>query len=235
MNRLGIRSVCVLALLVLPCSLEAAVFWETFNDNVLNTSLWSSSHSGGVRARERNSRLEFTANGATGNASFAQLMERAWRIDWYDFTLSFDYKFDLPALSGSQRARMSVMLAPGTQDFQLVPLVIGVERTRNGLYLFWSRGYTDFSSTVIHRKLITQTSGTVTIRWSKATDFMTVTGGGQSFGISGFHAASASYPLPGGMPLVMTLMCETYGQNISFTGSKAHIDNLYFSGRTQGF
>jgi hypothetical protein len=217
-----------------PAGLSSAVIIsDTFSNNSINTTQWRKWKFGGVNLAETNARLQTTANGATGSASFAFLETKTWGADWQqDFIVRVNYNLNLATPTGSTKAAVGFAFAfDGIyQTANFFGLTAGVQRDKFGLWLVYYR-YEDGVLVGTGKASIPDSQGQIRVVWRKATDRLVITAAGRTLAVLGLHASlGAQY---GTDPLVINVGAITLQGNIAFTGANAWLDSFVYSGVTR--
>jgi len=216
---------------LMPTRMAGAVLIsDAFTNNSINTTQWRKWTFGGVNLAETNARLQSTANGATGTASFAFLETKTWGADWQqDFIVRVNYNLNLPAPAGGTKAAVGFAFAfDGIyQTASFFGLTAGVQRDKFGLWLVYYR-YEGGNLVGSGKVSIPDTQGQIRIVWRRNTDRLVITAAGRTLAINGLYASlGGAY---GSDPLVINIGAITLQGNIAFNGANAWIDSFVFSG-----
>lgn len=201
---------------------------DNFNNNSIG-NLWTTTTFGGKGVAEVNQRLQFDANGATGQLSFAGLEVRPWGANWkQDFTLNFDYKLNLANVGGNKQVFLGFGLAlAGQWPTTITGMGCGLLRDSSGLHAGFFR-YTNGNITDQDGFNVAATTGEIEVEWDRSSDNMTVTRGAQSITYHGLYSQLGA--AHGMDPMIITLGCATMHGNITFPGTRVYADDFQFHG-----
>jgi hypothetical protein len=202
---------------------------DRFNDNAINTNFWLELQDGGVTLAERNRRLEFTADGATGSSSHAMLEVRNWGARWsQDFEIEVDYRLAINSTNGDRDIVLGIVLAfAGDIPGSFTGYVGAIQREGDTLVLFLDR-FKDGDTMQSDEVEIATTSGTLTVEYNRSSDRMEARSNGDSVHLNGVWSRFGE--AFGNEPMVVAIGCATFDGNIAFPGGKVRLDNFQFTG-----
>ncbi len=227
---LGAAAMVALAGLA-PDDQEKFLFTDNFNDNSIDAP-WDFGSFGGKSVTAANGRLQFSANGATGQLSFAGLVVDPWGANIKrDFQLEVNSVITLSNVTGNKVVFLGFGFANegDLAEFPNVGTVLGagVVRTAAGILVGWIK-LVNGVVVDLDGEIVAQTSGKMTIRYDRSDNELTITRNGQVVTYNGFFTDfGAAHPDD---PLVISLGCVTANGNISFPGSRVRLDNFEFDG-----
>ena len=208
--------------------IEKFLYTDNFNNNSIG-GIWEVRSGGGVSVEEVNHRLQFAADGSTGQLSFAGLEMRPWGINMRrDFLIEIDSVVLVNNATGDKEVFQGIGLTPsGVFPDTGTVLCVGVVRRSSGLFLGWMK-LTDGVVVDSDTSAITSTSGRITVEFDRSADELLISRNGQTVVYDGFFAEFAA-PDPN-VPLVMTIGCVTLNGNIAFPGNRVRLDRFEFNG-----
>jgi hypothetical protein len=214
-----------------PDDQEKFLFTENFNDNSIDPP-WDSGSFSGKAVTNANGRLQFSANGATGQLGFAGLVVEPWGANIRrDFQVEANSFINLTNVTGNELVFLGFGFA-NEGDLAEFPntgtvLGAGVLRTSAAILLGWVK-LVDGAVVDFDGDIITQTSGKITVEVDKSDNELSIRRNGQTVTYNGFFTDfGAAHPTD---PLVITLGCVTANGNASFPGSRVRLDNFEFNG-----
>jgi len=231
-NRLGASRGALALAAVASMLLAPVVVRDRFNDNEIDTRLWRERSFGGVTAAEVNRRLEFTADGATGDLSFAGLEVKRWGANWdRDFEIEVDYRLAPGSLRGNRQVILGVGLSlEGIYPRDFTGYAAGLVRDDVGLVLGVGR-YRNGNLIEADTAEVPPEIGELVIEFDRSDDRLSARAGALAVHLDGVRAAhGGTYA---GEPMVLTIGCTTLDGNIAFGGSRVRLDEFKFEGVKQ--
>jgi hypothetical protein len=214
---LGPLTACVLS--VISGSTQAAVLQDNFNDNAIG-NLWILYNTNTTKVRETQQRLCFRSTSDDTGVRRAGYFSNAWTYRGHrTATISFDFKVNVPGLTGNESAAVGVFT---DEPSAASGLEVRIVQNANGRFVELEL-FVDSVSVLSEQAPINVAAGSVEIRYVQSTDIMRVKVNGDE---------KITVPELNGNYGPFDLTVELFGESnrTSFAYNQVWIDNFRLSG-----